>query len=191
MGLPQGWRSAAARSNFSDAFGSVFEQMEGAAPQPGQAEKALDRVAEDYQRQVRESEDEAERERQKEWDKGGIVLLAYDNSRQLPGEPRTAIALSKKTVGNISLQEAADQATEGVLGEIKTQTIELPIGPAVEMVSKYQTIAGDDIFEYRYILLDAGDRYMVKFICANNESKFPPIARPLMETLRIRPADSK
>ncbi|MES1228238.1 MAG: hypothetical protein ABUL72_06165, partial [Armatimonadota bacterium] len=86
-----------------------------------------------------------------------------------------------------SLDAAVEAAKEGMPGGVEVQKVTLPIGEARLAKSSYQNRIGDEQTEIKYVLLDNGDEYIVRFKATNNKDAIEPIADPVMQTLRIKP----
>lgn len=74
-----------------------------------------------------------------------------------------------------------------MFGDAKAEKISLPIGDAMVIKSDFKNVSGDEITDIRYVLLDNGDKYVVRFVATNAPEQIEPIADPVMQTLRIRP----
>lgn len=119
----------------------------------------------------------------------GIPLRLYDNShRTLPAE--TPIQLTVKVTKESGLR--FEDEAKGLFAELnvdkKSQAkVELPVGPAVEIVTETTNRIGDVVHQILYLLIDGERRYVFTFLATNNHSAIAGVARPIMETFRIKP----
>lgn len=121
--------------------------------------------------------------------KGGIPLRLYDNSvRALPAETPTQLTVKVTKEGGLKFETEAASHFNKLNVDKKTQSkIELPVGPAQEFVTETTNRIGDVVHTIVYLLVDGENRYVFTFIATNNQGAIAQVARPIMETLRVKP----
>jgi len=120
--------------------------------------------------------------------KEGIPLRLYDNSvRALPAETPTQLTVKVTKEGGLKFETEAGNLFNKLNVDKKTQSkIELPVGTAQEYVTETTNRIGDVVHTIVYLLIDGENRYVFTFIATNNASSISQIARPIMETFRIK-----
>lgn len=114
------------------------------------------------------------------------LVLFDQGSRRLPGEQATRIEFKHEKVGAALLKDQAEKRKQGLGNTIKSQqTLQLPIGPCEEFVTKITNISGDEVFERYYVLCHDDNLWVVKFISTNNESAIMG-APDIMATFRVK-----
>lgn len=117
------------------------------------------------------------------------LVLVDRSSRPIPGEPRTQLVVTHKKVGGgANLEAEANEVKKGQMFIKTTETLNLPIGPCVEYVVRYGTKTGDRVFERYYVLVNNEDVAVFRFTQSNSGNSIEAVARPLMETVRLKSA---
>lgn len=119
----------------------------------------------------------------------GIPLRLYDNSvRALPAETPTQLTVKVTKEGGLKFETEAMNLFNKLNVDKKAQAkVALPIGTAQEYVTETTNRIGDVVHQILYLVIDGENRYVFTFISTNNQSAITNVARPIMETLRIKP----
>lgn len=119
----------------------------------------------------------------------GVPLRLYDNSvRALPAETPTQLTVKVSKEGGLNFESEAKNLFNKLNVDKKTQSkVELPVGSAQEVVTETTNRIGDVVHQILYMLVDGEDRYVFTFIATNDASGIRQVARPMMETFRIKP----
>lgn len=159
-------------------------------PQDAEAAKAVDRFTQNINSMSKSIEDSRVKEIKDEMAKKHLVIWAWSNGITTPGEAMTAFSVARvPDAGNTSLDDAIMKSKEGMLGDVVVTPVTLPIGEARVAKSVAQTMTGDELTDIRYVLMDGGDKYIVRFVASNARNLVEPIADPVMKTLRIKPKE--
>ena len=116
----------------------------------------------------------------------GIYVYAFNSGiKRIPGEEETRYIVKKESVGgNAQLQDVSDKIAKEVNGEMKPQSVELPIGKAVMVHGKVTRQDGGIVTTVTYGLVNGGDEYIVRFV-TEEPLDMESIAASVMPTLRI------
>lgn len=119
----------------------------------------------------------------------GIPLRLYDNShRTLPAETPIQLTVKDTKESGLRFEDEAKGLFAKLNVDKKSQSkVELPVGPAVEIVTETTNRIGDVVHQILYLLIDGDRRYVFTFLATNNQSAIAGVARPIMETFRIKP----
>lgn len=114
------------------------------------------------------------------------LVLFDQGSRRIPGETPTQVEFRYEKVGAALLKDETAKMKDRLGKAIKSQqTLQLPIGPCEEFVTKITNVGGDEVFERYYVLCHESNLWTVKFVATNNESAID-IAPEIMKTFRLK-----
>jgi hypothetical protein len=168
-----------------DAQGNLAQPEQNPNPE---AKEAVDRFVNALNTVSSSIEERQRKEVLDEMAQKGYVIWAWETGNPTVTEARTAISVKlTKDVGGMSLQGAATKAKEKMPGDVTVEKVSLPIGDAMLVKSKTINGIGDELFDARYVLLDGGDEYIVRFVTSNGSGRIEPIIDPVMQTFRVKP----
>jgi hypothetical protein len=144
----------------------------------------LGQMMEGMEQESKEAELEEEAERE---GRGIIIRLNNWDVKPIPGEARPHISLKKRDNEYSSLDEAVSAMKKGRPGDVTVEKVQLPIGPAVRMVTQFKSRGGDEVKEIDYIVLDGKDAYYLHFNATNNAAEIDRMSAEVAPTLRISP----
>lgn len=114
------------------------------------------------------------------------LVLAHSSYRPIPGEPRTQISVSVMDRGSNASLIAEGKKLEGSYASVKTsQKVELPVGPAHEVVAVQGSKTGDTYHHIGYCLVDGTKVYQILFQSNQGMDAIQSVARPVVETFRV------
>ena len=164
---------------------------DGSQPAPSadpQADQSMNRFMGDLNQASAQMEADQKKEIADEMASKKLIIWAWENGVPTIGEGHTAISVAcLPGAGNTSLVGAMEISRAGMYGDAKSEKVTLPIGDAMVVKSDFKNVSGDEITDIRYVLLDSGDKYVVRFVATNAPDQIEPIADPVMQTLRIKP----
>jgi hypothetical protein len=125
--------------------------------------------------------------------KTGMIISVVDmGSRQTFGEQRTRYTVFRKEKGaGVTLDQAAKDAKDDIMGEGEPQKVNVSIGPAIRYDSSVVQRDGGTVTRIMYVLVDGPNMYEVMFTTESAATTISTIAEPVMQTLRIKPSKDK
>jgi hypothetical protein len=132
-----------------------------------------------------EAKKEAEEELKK-WEADGIMILAKNSARMIPGESPTHVKITRKPGGGTNMEQALELAAESMKGDPQKKIIDLPVGKAAQALTKYDERSGDSVTEAVYILFDGNDTYRARFVTVNTGIPFHKMSEEMMQTFRVK-----
>lgn len=115
-----------------------------------------------------------------------VLFLADKNVRPIPGEPMTSISVTRRLEsGGANVTDEADDVAREYTKIHERNSIELPVGKAVEIKAVTGTRGGDTIRHIDYVLVNGEEVFVIRFVTTQSASTLTDVARPVMETFRV------
>ncbi len=157
-------------------------------PSDPQADQSVNRFMGDLNQASAQMEANQRREIADDMGRQKLIIWAWENGVTTIGEGHTAISVAYLPgAGNTTLEGAMEISRAGMFGGAKAEKVTLPIGEAMVVKSDFKNVSGDEITDIRYVLLDNGDKYVVRFVATNAPDQIEPLVDPVMQMLRIKP----
>jgi len=130
----------------------------------------------------------AEAEEAAELEKKGILVWVNDSTKPIVGEERTHYSVKLVKDAGASLEQAAQDAKADLIDEGAPTYVELPIGKAARFQTKNIKVDGGELNQILYIIVNGVDIYKVRFATQNGEQAINLIEKPVIDSIRIKPA---
>lgn len=177
--VPPGWKRGGPSSN---PLGSLSDMGMGSSS------SEMPSGMQDMANSMASQDQAADAEEAAELEKKGILVWVNDSTKPIVGEERTHFSVKLVKDSGASLEQAAQDAKADLIDEGAPTYVELPIGKAARFQTKNIKVDGGELNQILYIIVNGNDKYKIRFATQNGEQAISQIEKPVIDSLRIKPA---